>query len=252
MALAHELNPTEITGALSDESKGIPWGETIRDYDPLPDTKWRFGKPNYSRVNAAYFKNRSKQHKDGTLESVVSKIVKNWEVESHHVSDIKQWKTMEVTNFKISLNGGPRVDAQLMADEGPYNLLVGETPEYSAKLNTFADSNKIWSKTFPDGFAWEVLEVLAGPPTVTFKWRHFGEFNGEYIDKDGVTHKGTGEMVDLIGLCIAKVSETLQVESLDVYYNPQDLITPLVAKSRADALKKPAMADSCKDSCALM
>lgn len=237
MALAHELNPEETTGVLSDESKGVPWGETIRDYDPLPDTIWRFGKPNYAKVNAAYFKNRSKAHEAGTLESVVNKLVKNWEVESHHVADVKQWKTMETSGFKISLNGGPKVDAETMAHEGPYNLLVGETPEYAAQLNTFLDSNKIWSKTFPDGFAWECLEVLSGPPTVTFKWRHFGEFTGEFVDKDGITHKGTGELVSFIGICIATVTEALQITGLDIYYNPQDLITPLVAKARAENAK---------------
>lgn len=262
MAIAHELNPAEVTGLLSDESKGIAWGENIRDYDPQPDTKWRFGKPNYARVNAAYFKHRAKNHKDGTLESVVSKIVKNWEVESHHISDVNQWKTMDVKNFTIAVNGGPACNAQLMADEGPYNLLMGEMPKYSAKANTFDSSNSIWGKTFPDGFAFEVLEVLAGPPTVTFKWRHFGEFTGEYVDKDGVAHKGTGEMINLIGLCIAKVSESLQITSLDVYYNPEDLVTPLVAKSMSegdrpilptDEVSKPAPVAGCdKGSCAVM
>lgn len=253
MALAHELNPEETTGKLSVESTGAPFGEVIRDYEPLPDTKWRFGKPNYARVNAAYFKNRTMKHAEGSLESIVSKLVKNWEVESHHVSDIKQWQTMDIDKFTIQLNGGPKVDSQLMADEGPYNLLVGDTPEYAASKLTFEESNKIWSKTFPDGFAWEVLEVLSGPPNVTFKWRHFGECNGEYVDSEGVTHKGDGEIVNVIGLCIAKVSDKLIIESLDVYYNPQDLLSPLVAKVTAAKQKQreTPQADSCKN-CTLM
>lgn len=231
MALMHELNPAEATGSLSDESKGLPFGELIRDYEPASDTKWRFGKPNYARVNKAYFKNRVKTHKEGSLEAIVSKIVKNWEVESHHISDVKQWKTMDTGKFTAQLNGGPTVNAQLMCDIGPYNMLIGETPEYSSGLQTFESANTIFSNVFPDGFAWECLEVLSGPPTVTFKWRHFGEYTGEYTDRNGVKHKGNGETINVIGMCIAKVNDSLLIESLDVYYNPEDMLVPLVTKT---------------------
>jgi len=234
MALYNELDKSVTTGALSDESKGLPWGETIRDYEPDANVVWRWGKPNYARTNKAYFRHRSMVHPEGSLEAVVTKIVKNWEVESHHIADPKQWKTMAIENFKITTNGGLTANAQVMADEGPYNLLMGELPMYSSKQHTFETSNQLWSRTFPDGFAWEVLEVLAGPPNVTFKWRHFGAFSGEFIDKDGVSHKGNGEVVEVRGLCIAKVTDSLQVEVLDIYYNPADLITPLMQNVSKD------------------
>jgi len=35
-------------------------------------------------------------------------------------------------------------------------------------------------------------------------------------------------MVNVYGLCIAKVTDKLIIESLDVYYNPNDLLKPLV------------------------
>lgn len=228
MALMHELNPAETTGSLSDESKGLPWGELIRDYEPAPDVVWRFGKPNYARVNKTYFKNRVKTHKEGTLEAIVNRIVKNWEVESHHIANVKQWRTMDTRVFTAQLNNGPKVNAQLMADVGPYNMLIGETKDYSAALQTFDSSNSIFSSTFPDGFAWECLEVLSGPPSVTFKWRHFGEFAGQFTDMHGTVHKGNGQMLNLIGMCIAKVNDKLVIESLDVYYNPDDMIKPLL------------------------
>eukprot|EP00931_Biecheleriopsis_adriatica_P001821 TRINITY_DN10228_c0_g5_i1.p1 TRINITY_DN10228_c0_g5~~TRINITY_DN10228_c0_g5_i1.p1 ORF type:complete len:232 (+),score=65.28 TRINITY_DN10228_c0_g5_i1:77-772(+) len=228
MALAHELDASVTTGSLSDESKGLSNGEMIRDYEPLPDVKWRFGKPNYARVNKFYFENRVMKHPEGSLESVVTKIVKNWEVESHHIADPHQWKTMDISKFQAAVNGGCPANAQLMADIGPYNLLIGETADYSSKANTFEASNKNFSSTFPEGFAWEVLEVFSGPPTVTFKWRHFGKMSGTYTDKSGKEHKGNGEMLNLIGLCIAKVNEELKIESLDIYYNPTDMIKPLV------------------------
>ena len=50
MALAHELNKADNKGPLNEESSGAPFGEVIRDYKPLPDTIWRFGRPNYARL----------------------------------------------------------------------------------------------------------------------------------------------------------------------------------------------------------
>eukprot|EP00440_Ansanella_granifera_P043359 gb/GFBE01047000.1/.p1 GENE.gb/GFBE01047000.1/~~gb/GFBE01047000.1/.p1 ORF type:complete len:262 (+),score=90.24 gb/GFBE01047000.1/:1-786(+) len=228
MALAHELNPKDNKGNLSEESSGKPFGEIIRDYQPLPDTIWRFGKPNYARVNKTYFQHRSMMHQEGSLEAVVSKLVKNWEVESHHIAEIHQWQTMDISKFKAAVNGGCPCNAQFMADVGPYNMLLGETKDYSGAGHTFATSNQVFSSTLPEGFAFEVLEVFSPPPNVLFKWRHFGPYTGIFTDKNGKQYKGNGEMFNLIGMCLAKVNEKLVIEMLDIYYNPEDMIKPLV------------------------
>mmetsp|Transcript_116839 Transcript_116839/g.342138 ORF Transcript_116839/g.342138 Transcript_116839/m.342138 type:complete len:271 (-) Transcript_116839:325-1137(-) len=238
MALAKELNIND-QGPLTEEATGKPYGEIIRDYEVEPGVQWRFGKPNYSRVNKAYFEHRSKVHPEGSLESIVSKLVKNWEVESHHISNPHQWKTMDITKFKAALNGGCPANAHLMADIGPYNLLIGETALYSASAQSFEDSNHLFGGAFSEGFAWEVLQVLSGPPTVTFKWRHFGKFSGAYTDRKGNKFRGNGEMINVIGLCIAKVNEKLVIESLDVYYNPDDLLKPLTTMTRGGEDESP-------------
>merc|ERR1719412_2512332 len=130
--MTHEFDVTKQDPKLTEESKGLkPHGELIRDYEPNRGIKWRFGLPNYARVNDAYFKHREKIHPEGSLEAVVQKLVKNWEVEAHHISDIHQWKTMDITKFKAALNGGCPCGAQLMADIGPYNMLIGEHQDYS-------------------------------------------------------------------------------------------------------------------------
>jgi len=184
MALAKELNVND-QGPLSDESSGKPYGEIIRDYEAVPGVQWRFGKPNYARVNKLYFEYRTKIHPEGSLESVVSKLVKNWEA---------------------AVNGGVPASAQLIEDSGPYNLLIGDTPLYKGSSMTFEESNALFGGCFADGFAFEGLEVLSGPPTVTFKWRHFGKFSGVYTESIGMKHHGNGDMLNLIGLCIAKVT----------------------------------------------
>lgn len=229
MALWADLQAAPKTGELAEDSTGALYGEIVRDYKPKAGVSWRFGRPNYARVNKTYFENRSKKHAEGSLEAVVSKVVKNWEVDSHHVLKPSDWKTMNVDNFKISVNGGPPASAQTMADVGPYVALLGDTPGiFYASQHTFASTNKVFSEVFPEGFAWECLEVFQGPPKVSFKWRHFGKFTGKWIAPDGTEYKGTGEMVNVEGICIATVDDNLLIDELEIYYNPMDQILPLL------------------------
>jgi hypothetical protein len=224
MAQTHEDNKH----SLSEESKGLTHGELIRDYEPQPNTVWRFGKPNYAKVNKTYFELRTRKHVEGSLEATVSKMIKNWEVEAHHIADIHQWQTMDITKFTAALNGGCPCSAQLMAGMGHHNVLVGETKSYSSKAQSFTSADALFKNVFPDGFAWEVLEVYSGPPVISFKWRHFSKYTGTYTDKDGKVHKGNDKPFDLIGMCLCKVNEELKIESIDVYYNPNDMIEPLM------------------------
>merc|ERR1712014_329948 len=84
---------------LSNESKGRD-GEIIRDYVPKENVSWRWGRPNYARVNDMYFKHRTKKPVPGTLEELVTRVVKNWEVDSHHVAKAEDWVTIDQNVFK--------------------------------------------------------------------------------------------------------------------------------------------------------
>jgi hypothetical protein len=232
MALWNELSTTPAPGgALSDESQGKTFGEIIRTYQPKPGVNWRFGKPNYARVNKFYFENRDKKHPEGSLESVVSQVVKNWEVDTHHVADPAQWSTVDINGYKFSINDDKSTvyDAKGMAEVGPYVALLQNVPgKYDGAKHTFESTNKLFSETFPLGFAWECLEVYSGPPSVTFKWRHFGKFTGKYVDVNGKEYAGTGMMVNLYGVTVATVDDNLLVKELKTYYNPDDMISPLM------------------------
>lgn len=245
MALAHEFDIKDQSLDISPESRGVPWGEIIRDYQPTAQTKWRFGKPNYKRVNETYFKHRSKKHPEGSLEEVVSKIVKNWEVESHHIYDIKDWQTMDIDKFDASLNGATAINAQTMADIGPYNMLLGDIGGYKSSAQTFESANTIFSSAFTEGFAWEVLEVYSGPPEVSFRWRHFGTFSGKFTDDSGEVHEGNGKMINVYGACIAKVNADLKIEGLKVYYDPNTMIMPLLTNKQPKAAEASASTGAC-------
>jgi hypothetical protein len=60
-----------------------------------------------------------------------------------------------------------------------------------------------------------LLNVLTGPPTVAFTWRHWGNFEGQYKQTPA-----TGETIEMFGCCVAKVTDQLKIQSVDVYFDP--------------------------------
>ena len=88
------------------------------------------------------------------MESVVSQVVKNWEVDTHHVADPAQWSTVDISNFKFSINDDPKTmyDAKGMAEVGPYVALLQSIPgKYEHSKHTFESTNKLFSETFTEG-----------------------------------------------------------------------------------------------------
>lgn len=228
MAMSQDFNLADQSAEFSPESSGAAMGEVVRDYKPKEGVSWRFGRPNYARVNKAYFDGRTKIWNEGSLEWVVSMVVKNWEVESHHIYKPEDWKTMDITKFKASVNGGTVIGTKELSEAGPYNVLLGDMKGYTASKETFESANKIFSNVFTEGFAWECLEVYSGPPQVSFKWRHFGKFTGEYVDADGKKHKGDGKLIEVYGIVIATVNHNLVIEELQIFYQLDTMIAPLM------------------------
>jgi len=60
------------------------------------------------------------------LEEIVETLVKTWEFEASHKSDINQWKTIDLDKYCIQTNGGPVIEGRKAAEIGNYNaLLIG-------------------------------------------------------------------------------------------------------------------------------
>jgi len=253
MAMNKDFNKSDQDKNLSNESKGRD-GEIIRDYVPKDGVRWRWGRPNYARVNDSYFKHRTKKPVPGSAEELVTRVVKNWEVDSHHVAAAEDWVTIDNDKFKASINGGPKGTAQEFADIGPYNFLLQDKANYDMKLNPLAEeANSFWSNVFTEGFAWECLEVYSGPPKVVFKWRHFGKYSGSYQDKEGNKYKGDGRMFELLGTCVATVNANAKIEELEIFYNPDDMINPLAAPELlSEPVKKPEPVKTPDQGCAIM
>lgn len=192
------------------------------------DTKWRHGgPPTYHSVNALFERTRTQKWPKGSLEQVVEDLVKSWEMELSHKTQAQHFKTIHPHKFRFSVNGGKWMTASETLQVGSYNALMktsleGEHEAYKASKETFETSHDVFRAAFPNGFAWEVLEVYSGPPTVSFKWRHWGIMEGPFKG-----HAPTNDVIESIGTCIAKVDDNLQIMDLEVYYDPTQFLGQL-------------------------
>lgn len=110
----------------------------------------------------------------------MSNLVKNWEIEASFKTDYKDWRTIDQSNYTFSLNGGRNIPGEEMTRIGTYNALLTKSELYDPSTNNFEDSHRTFKRMMPT-FAWEVIEVYSGPPTVAFKWRHWGVMKNDYV-----------------------------------------------------------------------
>ncbi|MBV6626723.1 MAG: SnoaL-like polyketide cyclase [Rivularia sp. (in: Bacteria)] len=179
------------------------------------DAQWRGNQaPDYAESVENLKTESLKNHPAGSLEDLVQNLVRTFEMEASFKTNPDQWLSVVNEKFRMSSNGGEEFTAQDVSDGGTYNLFIGDMEQYKASEETFESSGRLFRSAFPKGFLWEVLEVYSGPPNVTFKWRHWGTFNGPYKD-----YAPTGEVVEVIGMSLARVSDDLKVVSLEHYFD---------------------------------
>jgi hypothetical protein len=183
---------------------------------------WRTSAPDYHLSAVVMPRERTTVHEPGSLEAVVEDLVRVFELEVSHKKDPATWVSVVAEHYRGRVNGGPWQDAEEFARIGSYNILIGDNPFYTAADETFESSHHLFHTALPGGFFWEVLEVLSGPPTVTFKWRHWGRYEGEYKG-----HQPTGELLELTGVTIATVSDELRILELEHFYDNNKLLGPL-------------------------
>lgn len=192
------------------------------------DTQWRDSiPPDYTRTNS-FLKQESKyNHLEGSLEAIVQNLVRAFEMEASFKTNPQQWVSIVTEKFRMSTNGGPTYTAQDIVEAGTYNLFLTETEHYNPKEEDFESSANLFITAFPDGFVWEVMEVLSGPPNVTFKWRHWGTFRGSYKG-----YEPTGETVEIVGMSLARVSEDLKIESVEHFFDTNAFLEKLTGSKK--------------------
>lgn len=199
----------------------------IQDRDTViahdPHVEWRYQTPpDYSLTNQ-YLKQQSKyNHLEGSLEAIVQNLVRAFEMEASYKTNPQQWVSIVADKFRMSTNGGPAYTAEDVADVGTYNLFLGDSEQYKSSEESFESSANIFHQAFPNGFLWELVEVLSGPPNVTFKWRHWGNFSGPYKE-----NAPTGETIEILGVSIARVNDDLKILSLEHFFDNSSFLHKL-------------------------
>ncbi|KAB8235918.1 uncharacterized protein BDW43DRAFT_15859 [Aspergillus alliaceus] len=213
----------------------------------LKDTEaaWRHGQPpNYSKTREFYEKTKTMTHEAGSLPDLVEKLVKNWEIEASFKTSLADWRTIDQKKYTFSLNGGTPQSGEHMLQVGTYNALLTASSYYDPAHNDFETSHKAFKRMMPT-FAWEVKEVYSGPPTVIFKWRHWGNMANDYVGYNDrgekVSVKAHGGLIDIQGIVIAKVNDKLELESIDVWYDPMDMFRQ-IARDSAETIADTASA----------
>jgi hypothetical protein len=188
---------------------------------------WRKGRPDYHLTNQVVHKERTRHFLTDSLEMAVENLVRVFEMEVSHKRNPEQWVTIVQDKFRTRTNGGEWSTPQDIAERGSYNLFIGETPYYSAKEETFESSSELFHTAFPGGFFWEVLEVYSPPPVVSFKWRHWGHFTGEYKG-----HAPSGKKVEIFGMTVARCAEDLRLLEVEHYYDNSLFLSQLCPAHR--------------------
>lgn len=195
-------------------------------------TEWRHGKPKYNRVNLEFLKGKTKCHLEGTLEMIVENAVKTWEMEASHKVNTDQWKSIVHEEYSVHGNYGHKFNLEEASERGNYNVLLDNVADkklYDASKENFESSHKIFEDAFPSCFPWEVLEVLVGPPTIVFSWRHWGEFSGHHE-----ANVGKGELLEMTGFAVVNVTEDLKIKTIEVFYNPIPFLKALKGIEKSD------------------
>ncbi|MDF5756271.1 hypothetical protein [Spongiactinospora sp. TRM90649] len=183
---------------------------------------WRESAPDYHLSHEVMPGERTHRFESDQLEAIVERIVQVFEMEVSHKKDPETWVSMVTEHFRTRVNGGEWASARDIAEQGSYNILIGDSAFYRREDETFESQHHVFHTAFPQGFFWEVLEVISPPPVVAFKWRHWGTFSGEYKG-----HSPTGERIEMYGMSVAKVSDDLRLLEVEHYYDPNAFLSTL-------------------------
>lgn len=153
------------------------------------DVSWKFRHPHYALVDLAYLKGKTCCHKEGSVESVVENLMKTCELEfSHKVK--RQWKALS-KDCELYVNG----------------------ENISENLD---ELTKTFDSLSHNSFPWEVLEVFSTTPDYSFTWRH-------WMEVKEIQRGGKITTMEIKGFALMKMNEKKEIETIKVYYKPDDI-----------------------------
>ncbi|XVF04374.1 hypothetical protein REPUB_Repub05bG0077000 [Reevesia pubescens] len=195
----------------------------------LENIEWRHGGPPiFDAVNKLFEEGKTKEWPEGSIEETVQNAVKSWELEFSHKTRLQDFKTINPKKFKLIVNGRGGLSGEETLKLVSYNALLKnslpkEIQYYKSDEETFESSHDAFRSAFPRGFAWEVISVYSGPPLITYKFIHWGCFEGPYK-----VHAPREEMVEFYGIGVIKVDKSMRAEEVEIYYDPAELFAGLL------------------------
>ncbi|XP_020531687.1 pathogen-related protein isoform X2 [Amborella trichopoda] len=159
---------------------------------------------------------------------MVQNLVKTWEMEMFNKARPEDFKTVNTEKYTFSLNGRKPLPLMEKLKAGGYNsFLQTSLPEefqcFKPSQETTESAHQAFLRTFPRGFALEIVEVYSGPPTIVYKFRHWGYMEGPFLG-----HAPTGEKVEYFGIAIFGVDEEMKVEKVEFFFDRGELLGGLV------------------------
>ncbi|KAG8377419.1 hypothetical protein BUALT_Bualt08G0031000 [Buddleja alternifolia] len=213
-------------------------GDKYRSYlteEELKTTKWNAGPPNYDVVNKLFEEGRTKIWAAGSVEEKVQNLVKTWEMELVHKANPDEYKTLDAKKFVLGINGKKYFTLEDIGKiGGSYNVFLQTSlpPElrfYDPDTETYDSSQTTFKTVFPRGFAIEILQVYSGPPVISYKFRHWGYFEGAFKE-----HAPTGELIEFFGMAIFELDEDSKVVKVEFFHDRGELLAGLVKGNTSD------------------
>ncbi|KAI1260672.1 hypothetical protein F5Y18DRAFT_248815 [Xylariaceae sp. FL1019] len=201
------------------------------------DAQWRYkNPPDYKKTRKYFEETKSCNHAAGSLEEMVENLVKNWEIEASYKTRLNDWRTVDLSQYTFANNGQTPHSAEHMLRLGTYNAMLTPSSYYDPNGMDFGTSHKVFKRMMPT-FAWEVIEVYTGPPSVSFKWRHWGRFEKDYTAvnnaNERVEVKATGQLIDLTGITVATLDDRMRITKLKTWFGPEEMWKQIDPENKA-------------------
>ncbi|TXG75692.1 hypothetical protein E1A91_1Z025600v1 [Gossypium mustelinum] len=199
------------------------------------NTNWKLGAPpNYDTVNKLFEEGRTKIWPPASLEEKVQNLVKTWEMEMFNKISFPDYKSVKLQNYTVSVNVIKFLGRKPLSLEekrklgGGYNSFMQTSlPEdlrgYNPAQETEHSSHLAFTTAFPRGFALEVIQVYSGPPSIVYRFRHWGYKEGPFKG-----HAPTGELVQLYGISIFEVDDEMKILKVEFFFDRGELLGGLM------------------------
>ncbi|KAI0453339.1 hypothetical protein F5B21DRAFT_479668 [Xylaria acuta] len=235
------MTSLEEPNPISPEQEPVVLPDYMTDPDAVLkdiDAKWRYKQPpDYKKTRKYYSETKSRNHAAGSLPQLVENLVKNWEIEASFKTQLSDWRTVDFSQYNFAINESEPVSAEHMLRVGTYNAIIQPGGSYyDPTAMDFDASHKTFKRMMPT-FAWEVLEVFTEPPVVAFRWRHWGEFKGDYsaVNEAGesVRVAAHNRLIDITGLTVAYLNEKMQVTKLKTWFDSEEMFRQMDPNGQA-------------------